>query len=185
MDHYREITKRGLLHLPTLRQLLKWDEFHVPLYFVSLTYIFLNWNDRELLFTFSLDLYIQISSKNQIWEALPEREKHYVQPKKHHGGNLPEVPATGVMVKYINQMCQEEVKSVGKRGDVLIKCVPKRGDMCIKCVGKRVDSVSCVGKRVICISNMLAKGVICVSNVLARGVDMRIRSVRYRKYGLM
>ena len=108
MDHYREITKRGLLHLPTLRQLLKWDEFHVPLYFVSLISIFLDWNDREVLFTFSLDLYIQISSKNQIWEALPEREKHYVQPKKHHGGNLPEVPATGVMVKYINQMWQQE-----------------------------------------------------------------------------
>ena len=77
------------------------------------------------------------------------------------------------------------IKSVGKRGDVLIKCVGKRGDMCIKCIGKRGDSVSCFGKRVIFISNVLARGVICVSNVLARGVDMRIRSVCYKKYGLM
>ena len=146
MDHYREITKRGLLHLPTLRQLLKWDEFHVPLYFVSLTYIFLNWNDRKLLFTFSLDLYIQISSKNQIWEALPEREKHYVQPKGHHGGNLPEVSATGVMVKYMNQMYQEE------RWYAYQMCW-QEDEMHIKCVGKRGD--------------------------------MRIRSVRYRKYGLI
>ena len=66
------------------------------------------------------------------------------------------------------------IKSVGKRGDVLIKCVGKSGDMCIKCIGKRGDSVSCVGKRVI-----------FISNVLARGVYMRIRSVRYKKYGLM
>ena len=53
--------------------------------------------------------------------------------------------------------------------------------MCMKCVGKRGDSVSYVGKRVIFISNVLARGVIYVSNVLARGVDMRIRSVCYKK----